>query len=61
MAVELCRTALWMEALEPGKPLTFLDSHIQAGNALIGVFDPGGAGETASPNEAFERRRGRGQ
>ena len=39
MAVELCKVALWIEALEPGKPLTFLDSHIRCGDSLIGVFD----------------------
>lgn len=39
MAVELCKVALWIEALEPGKPLTFLDSHIRCGNSLVGVFD----------------------
>jgi N-6 DNA Methylase len=37
MAVELCKVALWMEAVEPGKPLSFLDAHIQQGNALIGT------------------------
>jgi hypothetical protein len=37
MAVELCKVSLWMEAIEPGKPLSFLDSHIQAGNALLGA------------------------
>jgi len=37
MAVELCRVALWMEAVEPGRPLTFLDSHIQQGNSLLGT------------------------
>lgn len=37
MAVELCKVALWMEALEPGKPLSFFDSHIQCGNALLGT------------------------
>jgi hypothetical protein len=37
MAVELCKVSLWMEALEPGKPLSFLDSHIQTGNALLGA------------------------
>jgi hypothetical protein len=39
MAIELCKVALWIEALEPGKPLTFLDSHIRCGDSLIGVFD----------------------
>ncbi|MGO9809300.1 MAG: Eco57I restriction-modification methylase domain-containing protein [Isosphaeraceae bacterium] len=37
MAVELCKVSLWMEALEPGKPLGFLDLQIQAGNSLMGA------------------------
>jgi hypothetical protein len=37
MAVELCKVALWMEAIEPGRPLNFLDSHIRCGNSLIGA------------------------
>src|SRR5690606_13061802 len=37
MAVELCKVSLWMEAVEPGLPLTFLDSHIRHGNALLGT------------------------
>lgn len=37
MAVELCKVSLWMEAVEPGLPLTFLDSHIQCGNSLLGT------------------------
>lgn len=37
MAVELCKVSLWMEALEPGRPLSFLDAHIQHGNALLGT------------------------
>ncbi|HHH40210.1 MAG TPA: SAM-dependent DNA methyltransferase, partial [Sedimenticola sp.] len=41
LAVELCKTALWLETLEPGRPLGFLDAHIQCGNALVGLFDPG--------------------
>ncbi len=38
MAVELCKVALWMEALEPGKPLSFLDHRIQCGNSLLGAM-----------------------
>lgn len=38
MAVELCKVSLWMEAVEPGLPLTFLNSHIQRGNALLGTM-----------------------
>jgi hypothetical protein len=37
MSIELCKIALWMEAIEPGKPLSFLDSHIQVGNSLLGA------------------------
>ena len=37
MAAELCRVSLWLEALEPGKPLIFLDHHIRVGNSLIGT------------------------
>jgi hypothetical protein len=36
MAVELCEVSLWMEALEPGKPLSFLEHRVQAGNSLLG-------------------------
>lgn len=39
LAVELCKTALWLEAFESGKPLGFLDAHIRCGNALVGVHD----------------------
>lgn len=37
MAVELCKVSLWMEAIEPGRPLSFLDHHIQSGNSLLGT------------------------
>ena len=37
MAAELCKVSLWMEALDPGKPLSFLDHHIQVGNSLLGT------------------------
>ncbi len=37
LAVELCRVALWMEAAEPGQPLSFVDAHVQRGNALVGT------------------------
>ncbi len=37
MAVELCKVSLWMEALDPGKPLSFLDAHIRCGNSLLGT------------------------
>lgn len=37
MAVELCKVALWMEALDPGRPLSFLEQKIQCGNSLLGA------------------------
>jgi hypothetical protein len=51
MAAELCKVSLWMEALEPGKPLSFLEHRIVVGNALLGttpeLLDGG------IPDEAF--------
>lgn len=37
MSVELCKVSLWMETIDPGKPLSFLDNHILCGNALLGA------------------------
>jgi len=37
MAAELCKVSLWIEALEPGRPLSFLDHHIQVGDSLVGA------------------------
>jgi len=41
MAVELARTALWLEAYTPDRPLTFLDAHLRCGDALLGILDEG--------------------
>ncbi|MBL8742577.1 MAG: restriction endonuclease, partial [Myxococcales bacterium] len=51
MAAELCRVSLWLEALEPGKPLSFLDHHIRVGNSLLGTTPKLIAG--GLPDEAF--------
>ena len=53
MAVELCKVALWIEAVDPGKPLGFLDAHIQCGDSLVGVFDPKVL-EQGIPDEAYK-------
>lgn len=37
LAAELAKVSLWMEALEPGRPLTYLDGQIKVGNALVGA------------------------
>lgn len=39
MAIELVRMNLWLEGYQPGKPLSFLDHHLQAGNSLLGIID----------------------
>lgn len=39
MAIELARTALWLEGFEEGRPLGFLDHHLQCGDALLGLTD----------------------
>lgn len=56
MAVELCKVSLWMEALDPGRPLSFLDHHIVGGNSLLGTTP---ALLTAGlPDEAFQALEG---
>lgn len=52
MAVELCKVTLWLEALEPGKPLSFLDHHIRCGNSLLGATPELIA--DGLPDEAFD-------
>ena len=39
MAVELAKVALWIETVEPGKPLGFLDANLRCGDSLLGIFD----------------------
>jgi hypothetical protein len=52
LAAELAKVSLWMEALEPGRPLTFLDAQIKVGNALVGTTPALLAG--GLPDEAFK-------
>ncbi|MEU3681461.1 DNA methyltransferase [Streptomyces sp. NPDC030592] len=56
MAVELAKVSLWLEALEPGKPLGFLDAHIKQGNALVGATPTMLA--RGIPNDAFTSLEG---
>ncbi|MGC4816833.1 Eco57I restriction-modification methylase domain-containing protein [Micromonospora sp. DT63] len=56
MAVELAKVSLWMEALEPGKPLSFLDAHIKCGNSLIGATPK--LLRDGIPSAAFEATEG---
>jgi len=62
MAIELAKVALWIESMEPGKPLTFIDHHVVCGNGIIGatpamIIDgiPNDA-FTAKPNEGDDRK-----
>ncbi len=37
LAAELAKVSLWLEALQPGQPLSHLDGHIKVGNSLLGT------------------------
>jgi hypothetical protein len=39
LAVDLCKVALWIEGLNAGRPLNFLDPHVKCGDSLVGVCD----------------------
>ncbi|HQK26233.1 MAG TPA: hypothetical protein PK393_11995, partial [Synergistaceae bacterium] len=48
---------LWMETLEPGKPLSFLDAHLRCGDSLVGVFSPDVL-HRGIPDEAYQALSG---
>ncbi|MFE1341443.1 Eco57I restriction-modification methylase domain-containing protein [Streptomyces sp. NPDC058733] len=56
MAVELAKVSLWLEAMEPGKPLSFLDAHIKHGNGLIGATPA--LMRDGIPDRAFKKTEG---
>ena len=60
MAAELARVALCLEALEPGKPLVFLDQNIRVGNSLLGttpaLLEDGLPDAAFSPIEGDDRK-----
>ena len=57
MAIELARTALWLESYEENRPLSFLDHHLQCGDALLGLMDLK-AIYKGIPKEAFKALSG---
>ncbi|HWQ92356.1 MAG TPA: N-6 DNA methylase [Clostridia bacterium] len=59
MAVELCKVTLWLEAIEPGKPLSFLDHHIRCGNSLLGTTPE--LISAGVPDDAFKQIEGDNQ
>lgn len=52
MAIQLAKTALWLEAYSPDRPLSFIDHHLRIGDALLGVLDPKVL-ENGIPDEAY--------
>lgn len=64
MAVELAKVSLWLEAMEPGKALSFLDAHIKCGNALIGatpaLLKGGIPDEAFKPIEGDDKKHAKG-
>lgn len=60
LAAELAKVSLWLEAMEPGKPLAFLDAQIRVGNALIGttpaLLDEGIPQEAFKPIEGDDKK-----
>jgi hypothetical protein len=51
-AAELAKVSLWLEAVEPGFPLPFLDANIRVGNSLLGTTPA--LIEKGVPAEAFK-------
>ncbi len=60
LAAELAKVSLWLEAMEPGQPLAFLDAQIKVGNALIGatpaLLDGGLPQEAFTPIDGDDRK-----
>jgi SAM-dependent methyltransferase len=52
MAIELAKVNLWLETVEPGRPLSFLDHHLACGDALLGASAELVAGPI--PDDAFK-------
>lgn len=57
MAIELAKVALWIETVEPGKPLSFLDSHLRCGDSLLGIYDLRSL-EIGIPDDAYKALTG---
>lgn len=53
LAMELARTALWLESFAPDRPLSFLDHHLRCGDAIVGTLTQKII-EDGVPDEAFK-------
>ena len=60
LAAELAKVSLWLDAMEPGKPLAFLDAQVKVGNALVGatpvLLDQGLPQEAFKPIEGDDKK-----
>ncbi|MGJ6980682.1 Eco57I restriction-modification methylase domain-containing protein [Aestuariimicrobium soli] len=56
LAAELAKVSLWLETLDPGRPLAFLDAQIKVGNSLMGATPALVA--QGVPDEAFAALEG---
>lgn len=60
LAAELAKVSLWLETMEPGRPLAFLDAQIKVGNSLIGatpvLIGDGVPDEAFAPIEGDDRK-----
>ncbi|MCX6148124.1 MAG: N-6 DNA methylase, partial [Candidatus Kapabacteria bacterium] len=54
LAVELCKVSLWLEAHNPGEPLSFLDHKIKCGDSIVGLAHKEEL-EKGIADEAFKR------
>lgn len=57
LAAELAKVSLWLETLDPGRPLAFLDAQIKVGNSLIGAA-PALVGLGVPDDDAFAALEG---
>jgi hypothetical protein len=53
LALELCKSVLWLEGFDSRRPLSFLDAHLVCGNSLLGIIDPE-MPLKGIPNEAYK-------
>ncbi|MEV7108586.1 Eco57I restriction-modification methylase domain-containing protein [Streptomyces atroolivaceus] len=56
LAAEIAKVSLWLESLNPGEPLAFLDDRIKVGNALLGTTPL--LLEAGIPENAFKKLEG---
>ncbi|MFE4372163.1 Eco57I restriction-modification methylase domain-containing protein [Streptomyces sp. NPDC056835] len=56
LATEIAKVSLWMESLNPGEPLAYLDDRIKVGNALLGTTPL--LLEAGIPEKAFKKLEG---